>query len=175
MTQHCLLPIQEPCLLLSVSMPVPLSIRTERVWLTGEMTGLLLWTKKRHTWCLCPVQDHLVFQPFLWILHLCRKFLLSVCLDWISAQNSAGKSTPWLIISYSAIPSSSCYVPSKQGHYMTNNEYYCHIWAGTPPCHLSLLDRIQRCAAIPLGQELASSLEPLSVHCSVCCFFEPFL
>ena len=46
-------------------------------------------------------------------------------------------------------------------------EYCSHIWAGAPACHLSLLDRIQQRATNLVGQDLASSLEPLSVRRSV--------
>ena len=52
-------------------------------------------------------------------------------------------------------------------------EWHCQIWAGALACHPSLLDRIQRHAAILVGQELASSLEPLSLP--LCCLFQPFL
>ena len=38
-------------------------------------------------------------------------------------------------------------------------EYCCHIWAGAPACHLSLLDGIQRRIANLVGHDLASSLE----------------
>ena len=46
-------------------------------------------------------------------------------------------------------------------------EYCCHIWAGAPACHLSLLDGIQRRIANLVGHDLASSLEPLSLRRSV--------
>ena len=46
-------------------------------------------------------------------------------------------------------------------------EYYCHIWAGAPACHLSLLDGIQRRIVNLVGLDLASSLEPLSLRRSV--------
>ena len=49
----------------------------------------------------------------------------------------------------------------------TIREYCSHIWAGAPACHLSLLDRIQQRATNLVGQDLVSSLEPLSVRRSV--------
>ena len=46
-------------------------------------------------------------------------------------------------------------------------EYCCHIWAGAPACHLSLLDGIQRRNVNLVGHDLASFLEPLSLRRSV--------
>ena len=46
-------------------------------------------------------------------------------------------------------------------------EYCCHIWAGAPACHLSLLDGIQRRIPNLVGHDLASSLESLSLRRSV--------
>ena len=46
-------------------------------------------------------------------------------------------------------------------------EYCCHIWAGAPACHWSLLDGIQRHIANLVRHDLASSLEPLSLRRSV--------
>ena len=53
-------------------------------------------------------------------------------------------------------------------------EYCCHIWAGAPACHLSLLDRVQKRIFNIVGDELGLSLQPLS-HCrsvaSLCLFY----
>ena len=46
-------------------------------------------------------------------------------------------------------------------------EYCCHIWAGAPAWHLSLLDGIQRRIVNLVGHDLESSLEPLSLRRSV--------
>ena len=41
-------------------------------------------------------------------------------------------------------------------------EYCCHIWAGAPKTHLTLLDRVERRAKNLIGQQLANELLPLS-------------
>ena len=46
-------------------------------------------------------------------------------------------------------------------------EYCCHIWAGAPARHLSLLDSLQRHIVNLVGHDLSSSLEPLSLRRSV--------
>ena len=56
-------------------------------------------------------------------------------------------------------------------------EYCCHIWAGAPACHLSLLDRVQKRIVNLVGEELGSSLQPLSHRRSVaslCLFYRYF-
>ena len=56
-------------------------------------------------------------------------------------------------------------------------EYCCHIWAGAPACHLSLLDRVQKRIVNLVGEELGSTLQPLSHRRSVaslCLFFRYF-
>ena len=53
-------------------------------------------------------------------------------------------------------------------------EYCCHIWSGAPACHLSLLDRVQKRIVNLVGEELGSSLQPLSHRRSVaslCLFY----
>ena len=46
-------------------------------------------------------------------------------------------------------------------------EYCCHIWAGAHACHLSLFDRVQKRIVNLVGEELGSSLQPLSHRRSV--------
>ena len=46
-------------------------------------------------------------------------------------------------------------------------EHCCHIWADAPACHLSLLDRVQKRIVNLVGEELGSSLQPLSHRMSV--------
>ena len=56
-------------------------------------------------------------------------------------------------------------------------EYCCHIWDGAPACHLSLLDRVQKRIVNLVGEELGSSLQPLSHRRSVaslCLFYRYF-
>ena len=56
-------------------------------------------------------------------------------------------------------------------------EYYCHIWAGASARHLSLLDRVQKRVVNLVGEELGSSLQPLSHRRSVarlCLFYRYF-
>ena len=56
-------------------------------------------------------------------------------------------------------------------------EYCCHIRAGAPACHLSLLDRVQKRIVNLVGEELGSSLQPLSHRRSVtslCLFYRYF-
>ena len=43
-------------------------------------------------------------------------------------------------------------------------EFYCHVRAGAPSCHLELLDKLQKRICRTVGPSLAASLEPLS-HC----------
>ena len=43
-------------------------------------------------------------------------------------------------------------------------EYCCHLWAGAPKTHLSLLDRVEKRAKHLIGQPLANELLPLSVR-----------
>ena len=53
-------------------------------------------------------------------------------------------------------------------------EYCCHIWAGAPACHLSLFKRVQKHIVNLVGEELGSSLQPLSHRRSVaslCLFY----
>ena len=56
-------------------------------------------------------------------------------------------------------------------------EYCCHIWAGASACHLSLSDRVQKRIVNLVGEELGSSLQPLSHRRSVaslCLFYRYF-
>ena len=48
-------------------------------------------------------------------------------------------------------------------------EYCCHTWAGSPKCHISLLDKIQRRVFKLIGPELGSQLEPLSHRRNFAC------
>ena len=41
-------------------------------------------------------------------------------------------------------------------------EYYCHVWAGAPNCHLALFDKLQKQICRTGGPSLAASLEPLA-------------
>ena len=41
-------------------------------------------------------------------------------------------------------------------------EYCCHVWAGTAPCYLELLDKLQNWICINTGPSFAASLEPLT-------------
>ena len=43
-------------------------------------------------------------------------------------------------------------------------EYYYHVWAGAPSCHLELLDKLQKRICKTVGPLLPASLESL-VHC----------
>ena len=38
-------------------------------------------------------------------------------------------------------------------------EYCCHIWGGASTCHLSLLDRVQKCIVNLIGDELGTTLQ----------------
>ena len=46
-------------------------------------------------------------------------------------------------------------------------EYCCHVWAGTPSCHLALLDRLQKWIWRTFGPLPATSLESLGYHQNV--------
>ena len=43
-------------------------------------------------------------------------------------------------------------------------EYCCHLWAGAPKTHLSLLERVEKRLKNLIGEELATELQPLSVR-----------
>ena len=43
-------------------------------------------------------------------------------------------------------------------------EYCCHLWAGAPKSHLSLLDRVEKRAKNLVGEALANQLQPLKVR-----------
>ena len=43
-------------------------------------------------------------------------------------------------------------------------EYCCHLWAGAPRTHLSILDRVERRVKNLVGQKLCDELQPLSVR-----------
>ena len=56
-------------------------------------------------------------------------------------------------------------------------EYCCHIWAGASACHLSMVDRVQKRVINLAGEELGSSLQPLSHHryvANLCLFYRYF-
>ena len=46
-------------------------------------------------------------------------------------------------------------------------EYCCHMWAGTPSCHLELLGKLQKQICRTVGPSLAASLEPVAHHRNV--------
>ena len=51
------------------------------------------------------------------------------------------------------------------------------VWGGAPACHLSLLDRVQKHIVNLVGEELGSSLQPLSHRrsaASICLFYRYF-
>ena len=41
-------------------------------------------------------------------------------------------------------------------------EYFSHVWAGTPSCHLEFLNKLQKQICRTVGPSLAASLEPLT-------------
>ena len=43
-------------------------------------------------------------------------------------------------------------------------EYCCHLWAGAPKTHLSLLDRVEKRVKNLVGEDLANQLQPLAVR-----------
>ena len=43
-------------------------------------------------------------------------------------------------------------------------EYCCHLWAGAPKTHLSLLDRVEKRLKNLTGKKLGAELQPLSVR-----------
>ena len=43
-------------------------------------------------------------------------------------------------------------------------EYCCHLWAGAPKAHLSLLDRVEKCVKNLVGEDLTNQLQPLAVR-----------
>ena len=43
-------------------------------------------------------------------------------------------------------------------------EYCCHLWAGAPKTHLSLLDRVEKRVKNLVGEDLAKQLQPLAVR-----------
>ena len=56
-------------------------------------------------------------------------------------------------------------------------EYCCNIWAGAHACLLPLLDRVQKRIVNLVGEELGSSLQPLSHRrtvASLCLFYRYF-
>ena len=136
MTQHCLLPIQEPCLLQPVSRPVPLSIRTSRVWLTGDMTGSSLITKRRLTCCLlCPAQNHRF--PTLSLDYSPLKELPGIrLLGWDKYISGVAKRASRCL---GCLFCAQWYLPQTAMLYLYKvtiwpvMEYCCHIWAGVSP------------------------------------------
>ena len=127
------------------------------------------------------------FHLFIWVHQLCLRYQIFAFLDLTSPLMSVGKGIyqalqrvlPCELVVFIELRSS--YLLMLFSTCMTTirplMEYCCHIWARAPACHLSLLDRVQKHIVNLVGEELGSSLQPLSHRRSVaslCLFYRYF-
>ena len=104
---------------------------------------LITFIKIRLTCCLCPAQDHPLFQPYLWNIHVCRtpwclsvRFDICSNLNWFKYISGTAKvGCQHLAHLFRALR----YLPPATMLYLNKAtirpamEYCCHIWAGVSP------------------------------------------
>ena len=133
-------------------------------------------------YCLFLALEMIHFHLFKWVHQLCLRYQIFAFSDLTSPLMSVGKGISQALqrvlpcfqrVLPCCLYRARKFLPPDAILYLYKTnirplmEYCCRIWAGAPACHLSLLDRVQKRIVNLVGEELGSSLQPLSHRRSV--------